>query len=61
MMILGSVGTGVVMGLSGALVLWAAGHAPATVLFAYSAIGSLGTLFIAAAGHRKAEVDPLQG
>jgi hypothetical protein len=59
MMILGSVGTGLLVGLSGALMMWSAGHSPAVVLLAYSTMGSLGTLFIAAAtNRRKADLSP---
>jgi hypothetical protein len=46
-MILGSVGSGVLMGLTGAALSWADGHSPAVVLLTYSVIGSLGTLVIA--------------
>jgi hypothetical protein len=47
-MVLGSVGSGIAIGLSGAVLVWTAGHSPAVVLLAYSVAGSLGTLAIAA-------------
>jgi hypothetical protein len=46
-MILGSVGTGIMLGLIGAMMTWLGGHSPLAVLLAYSVIGSLGTLFLA--------------
>lgn len=55
-MILGSVGCGILMGLAGALMTWVVGYPAMTVLLAYSVIGSLGTLCIAAmSGLRKAD------
>lgn len=47
-MIVGSVASGVMMGLVGAIMTWAGGHPMVAVLLAYSVIGSLGTLSVAA-------------
>jgi hypothetical protein len=61
-MILGSVGTGMLIGLTGALMVWAGGHAPSMVLLSYSVIGSLGTVCIAVlASGRKSAADPFRG
>ncbi len=59
-MILASVGSGILMGLLGALMVWAGGHAAMTVLLAYAVIGSLGTLIFAAmTSQRNPDAAPL--
>jgi hypothetical protein len=61
-MILGSVVTGMLMGLTGAAITWAGGHSPAMVFLTYSVIGSLGTLCIAAlASTRASAIDRFRG
>lgn len=58
-MILGSVGTGMMMGLTAAMMTWAGGHSPVMVVLTYSVIGSLGTVFLAAVGDLlKTDTDP---
>ena len=46
-MILGSVGGGVVLGLTGATMTWFAGHPPVAIFGAYALVGCLGTLLMA--------------
>lgn len=46
-MILGSIGSGILLGLTGALMVWLGGHPLPAILFAYSILGSLGTLLVA--------------
>lgn len=56
-MIVGSVGGGIVLGLTGAVMAWMGGHHPAMVLLSYGLIGSMGTLCVAAlSGLRAARV-----
>ncbi len=57
-MILGSVGTGMLIGLTGAFMAWSGGYSPASVVLSYSVIGSLGTLVMAlVSGHTRPEGD----
>lgn len=46
-MVLGSIGSGVLVGMTGALLTWLGGHPLAAVVFAYSILGGLGTLLAA--------------
>jgi uncharacterized protein (DUF2062 family) len=46
-MILGSVASGMLVGLAAAMITWAGGHPLAAVILAYSVPGSLATLFVA--------------
>jgi multisubunit Na+/H+ antiporter MnhF subunit len=47
-MILGSLASGIAMGLMGAATVWAGGHPVTTVVMAYAVIGSIGTVCVAA-------------
>jgi hypothetical protein len=61
-MILGSVGTGALIGLIAAMMTWTSGHPLLAVFLTYSVIGSLGTLFVAGlAAARMGELGQSQG
>jgi multisubunit Na+/H+ antiporter MnhF subunit len=47
-MILGSLASGIAMGLMGAAAVWAGGHPVAAAVMAYAVIGSMGTVGVAA-------------
>jgi predicted lipid-binding transport protein (Tim44 family) len=47
-MILGSLASGIAMGLMGAAAVWAGGHPVAAAVMAYAGIGSIGTVCVAA-------------